>query len=155
MRGFDSINSRAPTLTEPFSPFEMTAQTNAFTSNGVTHSPSSKANPLNLDTGRTKTEYDPAEYNFGVTALLKPISALTFVGKSCWNICVSVTIVAFLFFVGTYRVLFLLWVNAVAFVKTFITIPFSRSSRSNGTTYLNGSYSSSEDSNSDYRQKVD
>ena len=53
-------------------------------------------------------------YSTGQAIMSRPVASLVFVGKSLWNIFVSILIVTFITFVGIYRLLFLL----VTFLKS-------------------------------------
>ena len=58
--------------------------------------------------------------------MLRPVASLVFVGKSLWNIFVSILIVMFITFVGMYRLVFLAVMFLKSAVKLFTDVTNSR-----------------------------
>jgi hypothetical protein len=63
-------------------------------------------------------------------AMLRPLPTALFIAKGCWNVLVGVMIVAFVIFIGIYRLLFIIGVNAVAFKSWLLPSKFARKIKS-------------------------
>ena len=65
-------------------------------------------------------------YSAGQAIVLRPVASLVFIGKSLWNIFVSILIVMFITFVGMYRLAFLVVMFLKSAVKFFTDVTKSR-----------------------------